>query len=323
MGSISLSSSLPTRMPTTDSNIRKSSASRLNREESERNLIRKSDLYLNNFKQIKIFSKQSMNWLFEALKFENGLNFVRYHYYSTLFGFSDEAIYESFSSLLVNFFKSDKGDFKICSGSIEIFGLHRHQVLDEVMAAKVGELHDNDQLTLQEKLKKFKNFLVLKPKSKTNQFIERLYERRVPLIKIEKQTRVGEEGSSKYYIIYGKNLNMTIHLFIEYAISKNNNFEIYASFPFSNSMAKRADLELSNVSKNSVIFKSINVLSDKLMRRKIIRLSEVQSKSSWKHEEGSTLEVAGGSLRYALDSHAQELLLRPQCGQVFEVLPCE
>ena len=260
-------------MLTTDSNFRMNNESRFKRDESERNLIRKSDLYLNNFRQIKIFSKQSINWLFESLKFENGLNFLRYYYYSTLYGFSEEAIYESYGSLLSNFFKSDKYDFKICSGSIEIFGLHRHQILDEVMAAKIGELYDNDRLGIQEKFRKFKNFLVLKPKSKTNQFIEKLYERRIPLIKIEKPARSEEEGASKYYITYGKNLNLTVLLFMEYAISKTSNFEIFAAFQFSNSISKSADLELSNISKNSVIFKSSNVLSDKLMRSRLIRLS--------------------------------------------------
>jgi hypothetical protein len=260
-------------------NTRKNIASEITREESERNLIRKSDVYLNNFKQIKIFSKQSMDWLFDAMKSENSLSFVRFYHYSTQSGFNEENVYESFNSLLANFFKNEKRDFKICSGSIEIFGHHRHQILDELIAARVGELHDNDQITVHERLRKFRHFLVLKPKSKTNQFIEKLHERRIPLIKIEKQTRTSEENSSKYYIVYGKNLNMTIQMFMEYSIAKTQNFEIFASFPFANSMTKHADIEMSTVSKNSVIFKSNNVLSDKLMRRKLTRLREVQIQS--------------------------------------------
>ena len=209
------------------------------------------------------------------LKDESEFSFLTYYFLSSTYCTSDEMTYEAFMSLLANFLRLPKADFKIVSSHIEIFACKKFEVVEEMFPARVGDLHIADKHPLYEKLYRFHNFLVLKPKVKNNSFIQRLVEKNVSLIEIDKPGKANYPAQTKYFIASAKNVNLIIQHFLDYILGKSNGFEVSASFPFLNAMSKRIDVDLTHMGKSLLILKENNVLSDRFMRSKFKRRPEI------------------------------------------------
>ena len=154
------------------------------RKDPERNLIRRSDLFFTHFKEIRVFTKAPVNWLTLGAPL---LPFLHYNYLSSGFCGTEEMLFESFISLLDSFFKKPKADFKIVASHIEIFAVKNFELVEEMLPSRVGDLHSEDQFPLLERLKGFRNFVVLRPRTRNNPFIQKLGERGVPMVEIDRQ----------------------------------------------------------------------------------------------------------------------------------------
>lgn len=105
--------------------------------------------------------------------------------------------------MLNTFYKSQKCFFKITAAQIDLYGIKKKEVFDDILPTSISP---NDCAVL----KRFKNFLIMCPRTKNSQFIQKLKEKNVKSIEVVRSQPTTDLSKLKYVIYYAKNINLII-----------------------------------------------------------------------------------------------------------------
>ena len=218
-------------------------------------------------------SKFSFEWLTERLAADQELPFSHFSYFNSNFFNSDDSSTEAVLSLVENFFRILKGDFKIITATVDIIGLKRSTIVNELFPVLKQDdtVNSTEQSNPGQILAPFKNFLLLQPKSRNSPFMKKLAERGLRFHEIERSTRLSTGPTYPISIVGAKNFNLVIQLLLDFILGNMMPFELMSSFPFLFSMRRRIECEVKSIAKESYIPQEDKILSERMTKSLLIR----------------------------------------------------
>lgn len=229
----------------------------------EKFALQKADLLFSHFRRVKIFSKFSFDWLTDSLKQNTFKDFKKFHFFSSKDAFSEETLFETFTSVFQNFGSQKDSFFKIVFPQVEIFVTRDKKAVDELIS--INSVEQNNH-SVYSNFHNFRHFIVIKAKNPNNAFINRLREKKVKLIEFEKVSKLDEYTKEFYYVSFGKKIRLILQYLMDFIFINNVFFEFYSNFEFDNCVLKKVNFEFKKFIKGAVNVTEKLTLSDTLVK---------------------------------------------------------